>query len=71
MLWNASEYARAARLPLRTARYHLARWFAQGDAAVVRVVREQLPATGDAPPRQRYLLDVASWRAATGCADAA
>lgn len=61
MFWDASEYARAARLPLRTARWRLANWFANGK---VRVERETLPATGDAPPRTRYLLDVASWRAA-------
>jgi hypothetical protein len=64
-LWTAEQYARATGLPLRTARWRLARWFVTG---AVRVVREEIPASGAAPPRTRYLLDVASWREATGIA---
>jgi hypothetical protein len=63
--WTAEQYARAAHVPLRTAQYRLRRWH---DTGRVRVVREDVPATGSAPPRTRYLLDVASWREAAGIA---
>lgn len=66
MLWTASEYAAVAGVTVRGAQKRLARWLANGR---VRVVREDLPALGPGePPRSRYLLDVASWRAATGIA---
>lgn len=69
MRWTAEEYARAARIPLRTAQYRLARWHATG---AVRVVREALAARGPgAPPRSRLLLDVNDWRRVTGIAEAA
>lgn len=64
MLWTAEQYAAHAAIPLRTAQYRLARWHARGG---VRVVRETLGPDGrDAPPRARYLLDVADWRRAAG-----
>jgi hypothetical protein len=68
MLWTAEQYAAHAGLPLRTAQYRLRRWAASG---VVRVVRELVAATSGAPPRARYLLDVADWERATGIAGAA
>lgn len=69
MLWTAEQYARAAGLPLRTARWRLAAWFAR--AGAVRVVRDTHGDDGRPLLRPRYLLDVASWRAATGIALAA
>lgn len=63
MHWTAAEYAARAGLPLRTARHRLARWH---DTHAVRVVRETVAATSSAPPRSRYLLDVADWCAKTG-----
>lgn len=74
MYWTAEQYRAALvgeTLTLRAIQKRLRRWFQQGPRAHVRVIRETLPATGDAPPRARYLLDVDSWRAATGCGDAA
>lgn len=65
MRWTAEQYATAAGLPLRTARWRLARWYATGG---VRVERQLVAASGSAPPRARYLLDVADWRRATGIA---
>lgn len=61
--WTAQQYATAAGLPLRTARWRLARWHRDGG---VRVVQELSPATGAAAPRPRYMLDVADWRRVTG-----
>lgn len=63
MRWSAEQYAAAAGIPLRTARYRLARWFAQGAAAAVRVEHETPATHPGAPPCGRYVLDVASYRA--------
>ncbi len=65
MYWTADEYRAQVGYPLtlRAIQKRLARWHRTG---AVRVVRETIAATGTAPPRARYLLDVADWRRAAG-----
>jgi hypothetical protein len=62
MFWTASEYAAAAGVSLRVAQYNLRVWHESPELTRVRVLVQRRGT------RTRYLLDVASWRAATGIA---